>query len=256
MQQDASIVKVQDLYFSHSDVNVVFDGINLNIPRKKISAIMGPSGSGKTPDSGKLLVNNVNIPTLKTKALYKMRRMMGIMFQYGALFTDLNVYENLAFPLREHTNLPEDMIRDLVMMKLQAVGLRGTATMSVNELSGGMARRVALARAIMLDPELMMYDEPFTGQDPIGQSVLINLIRQLNDAFGLTSIVVTHNIEEVKALADYMFIILDGKLMAEGPPEEILKDTNPKVHQFVHGLPDGPIPFQHSAPDYRKDLEL
>ncbi len=249
------------------DGRLILDGIDLNIPRGKITAIMGPSGSGKTtllrligaqltPFSGKILVNNVNIHKLRTKALYKTRRDIGMLFQQGALFTNLNVFENVAFALREHTKLPEDMIRDLVLMQLETVGLRGADDLMPSVLSGGMARRVALARAMVLNPKLMMYDEPFTGQDPITMAVLMHLIKRLNDILGLTSIIVSHDVTETASIADEIYIIAHEKIVGHGSPKKIFADQNPWVKQFTHGLADGVIPFHYPAPDYKEDLGL
>ena len=244
----------------------IFDGIDLTIPRGKVTAIMGPSGTGKTtllrmigrqlqPESGQIFVNDVEITHLPTRHLKALRQQMGLLFQESGLFTDLTVFENVAFLLREHTRLPEAMIRDLVLMKLEAVGLRGAAQLAVNELSGGMARRVALARAIMLDPKLMMYDEPFSGQDPINRGVLLKLIRELNDALGLTSIIVSHDVQEVIAIADWVYVLANGKVMGSGHPSELVNgEASPDVQQFVKGLPDGPVPFKHPARDYREEL--
>lgn len=237
----------------------------MTIPRHRITAIMGPSGTGKTTllrlisgqvkaDAGDIEINGTHLKKLSSRSLNKLRRQMGLLFQKDALFTDLNVYENVAFLLREHTNLPETMIRDLVLMKLQAVGLRGAAHLPISALSGGMARRVALARAIMLDPELMLYDEPLSGQDPINRGVLLKLIRQLNDAFGLTSVIVSHDVNDVSAVADFVYIIADGRVIGAGSPALVMKDNDPLVVQFMHGLPDGPVPFQYPARDYQEDL--
>lgn len=261
-----SMIVIQNVYFSRGD-KPIFKGLNLTIPRGKVTAIMGPSGTGKTtllrliggeivPSQGEILVDGINIAELSRHRLYAMRRKMGILFQEGALFTDLNVFENVAFLLREHTQLPEDMIRDLVLARLEAVGLRGAHQLQINECSGGMARRVALARAIMLDPELMMYDEPFTGQDPINRGILMTLIRQLNNAMGLTSIVVSHDVDEVIKVADWVYVIADGQVMGQGTPSELMSSTVPQVHQFVHGLPDGPVAFQYRANDYCEDLGI
>lgn len=250
------IVTIRDLYFSHRGTKKIFKGVNLNIPRGKITAIMGPSGTGKTtllrliggqlkPAAGEIKINGVNVHRLKRQELYRIRRQMGILFQEGGLFTDINVFENVAFPLREHTFLPEDMIRALVLMKLEAVGLRGAAQLGIEQLSGGMARRVALARAIILDPLVMMYDEPFTGQDPITRGVLLKLIKQLNDALGLTSIIVSHDVQETASIADYIYILARGHVLAEGTPDQLLSNRLPQVLQFVHGLPDGPVPFHY-----------
>ncbi|WP_423063681.1 ABC transporter ATP-binding protein [Candidiatus Paracoxiella cheracis] len=260
------IVIIDDLHYSRGDKKI-FRGVNLAIKRGKVTAIMGPSGTGKTtllrliggqlkPDSGQLKVNGSDVPSLSRSKLKQLRRRMGLLFQEGALFSDLNVFENVAFLLREHTKLPEDMIRDLVLMKLEAVGLRGAAGLQTSELSGGMARRVALARAIMLDPELMMYDEPFTGQDPINRGVLLNLIRRLNDAFGLTSVLVSHDVRDVTAVADYIYVLANGTVIGSGTPEEVINDTSPQLQQFVQGLPDGPVPFQYPADNFKQDLGL
>lgn len=258
------IIDIHELYFSR-EVKPILKGMNLNIIRGKITAIMGPSGTGKTtllrliggqikPQSGTITVDGFNISNLNRKELYRLRRQMGILFQEGGLFTDLNVFENVAFPLREHTQLPEDMIRDLVLMKLEAVGLRGAEGLKIEELSGGMARRVALARAIILDPKIMMYDEPFTGQDPITRGVLLKLIKQLNDALGLTSIIVSHDVQETAAIADYMYIISQGIVLAEGMPSELLNNEASEVRQFIRGLPDGPVPFHYPVRDLSEDL--
>lgn len=228
-------------------------------------AIMGPSGTGKTtllrliggqlrPQSGYVEVNGKQVHQLSRKQLYKSRKDMGLLFQTSALFTNLTVYENVAFPLREHTKLPESMIRDLVLMKLQAVGLRGARNLKPSELSGGMARRVALARAIALDPSLIMYDEPFTGQDPISMGVLVKLIRHLNDALGMTSVVVSHDVPETASIADYIYVISGGKIVGQGTPQTLQQDENPFVKQFVHGLPDGVVPFHYPAPDFAQDI--
>lgn len=237
------------------------------IPRGKVVTIMGVSGSGKTtllrliggvvaPTGGEVKVAGELVHELDRDRVYKMRRRMGMLFQFGALFTDLSVFDNVAFQMREHTDLPERMIRDLVMMKLHAVGLRGAHRLMPSELSGGMARRVALARAIALDPMLMMYDEPFTGLDPISLGVISNLIRRLNDALGATSIVVTHDVEEALDLVDYVYYLSDGRIMAQGTPEEMRASSDPLVRQFVYGEPDGPVPFQYPSRDFAADLKL
>lgn len=263
MKSDAIIV-IDNVSFAR-ETRSIFSNISLSIPRGKVTAIMGPSGTGKTtllrligaqlrPTSGTILVDNQNIHTLSQKALYQMRRKMGVLFQEGGLFTDLDVFENVAFPLREHTQLPEDMIRDLVLMHLEAVGLRGAATLRIDQLSGGMARRVALARAIVLGPKIMMYDEPFSGQDPIGRGVLLRLIKELNDALNLTSVVVSHDVHETAQIADYIIIIFDGKIMGAGSPSEIMNNTAPEVQQFVRGLADGPVSFHYPAKNYQEEL--
>ena len=261
-----NIVTVRDLYYSREG-RPIFKGMTLDIQRGKVTAIMGPSGTGKTtllrlmgaqltPNRGQLEVNGVQVSSLSRRGVRALRRKMGFLFQEGALFTDLNVFENVAFLLREHTELSDDMIRDLVLMRLEAVGLRGAAQLQTSELSGGMARRVALARAIMLDPELMMYDEPFTGQDPINRAVLLKLIRKLNDAFELTSVLVSHDINDVFSMADFVYVIANGRVIGSGTPEEVMNDPDPQVHQFVKGLPDGPVPFQYPANRYQEDLAL
>ncbi|MBN2689347.1 MAG: ABC transporter ATP-binding protein [Gammaproteobacteria bacterium] len=258
------IIKINGLKFFRAD-KVIFDGVDLNIKRGKITAIMGPSGSGKTtllkligaqlyPEQGGVLFNGINIHKLSRKELYKTRRSMGLMFQSGALFTNLSVFENVAFPLREHTELPEDMIRDLVLMQLEAVGLRGARDLMPSELSGGMARRVALARTLIKDPKLMMYDEPFTGQDPITMGVLMRLIKNANDVLKLTSIIVSHDVAETASIADYIYIIANGKIVGHGEPDAVMQDNSPWVDQFVHGLPDGAMPFHYPAKNYYEDL--
>lgn len=260
-----SLVTIENLTFRRGD-RVVFDHIQLEIPRGKITAIMGPSGCGKTtllrliggqlqPEQGCIKINNRNIHALSRRQLYNIRQEMGMLFQNGGLFSNLSVFENVAFPLREHTKLPEFMIRDIVLMKLQAVGLRGARDLMPNELSGGMARRVALARAIVMDPQLMMYDEPFTGLDPISLGVTVKLIRELNDALGMTSILVSHDVQEVMEIADYVYVIADGKIIGQGTPDDLQQDGHsPQVKQFMAGLPDGAVPFHYPAKSYREDL--
>ncbi len=260
------LVEIRNVSFAYRNQPVLRE-ISLSMPRGKVIAIMGGSGCGKTtllrliggqlrPQSGEVEVNGQRIHTLDNDALYHLRRKMGMLFQFGALFTDLTVFENVAFQMREHTRLPESMIRDLVLMKLNAVGLRGAHRLMPYELSGGMARRAALARAIALDPMLMMYDEPFTGLDPISMGVIGNLIRRLNDALGLTSILVTHDIEESLKIVDYVYFISDGKVEAQGTPDEIRASRQPFVHQFIHAEEDGPVPFHYPAPDFAADLGL
>jgi phospholipid/cholesterol/gamma-HCH transport system ATP-binding protein len=262
----SNLIEISNLTFGHND-HLVFDGADIEIRRGKITAIMGPSGSGKTtllklisaqltPQKGTILVDGANVNHLSRSELYKLRRTMGMLFQSGALFTNINVFENVAFPLREQTNLPEDMIRDLVLMQLEAVGLRGARDLMPSELSGGMARRVALARALALSPKLMMYDEPFTGQDPITMGVLIKLIKQLNSILNLTSIIVSHDVVETASIADYIYVIANSQIIGKGTSEEIMNDPSPMVKQFIHGLPDGPVPFHYSAIDYSEDLNL
>lgn len=258
------LVTVRDLTFSHGD-RKIFDRINLDFRRGDVTAIMGPSGTGKTtllrliggqlrPDSGKILVNGEDVHSLGHKGLFALRKQMGMLFQNGALLTDLNVFDNVAFPIREHTDLPESMIRTLVLMKLQAVGLRGARHLIPAKLSGGMARRVALARAIALDPMIMMYDEPFTGQDPITMGVLVKLIRELNDALEMTSIVVSHDVQETAAIANKIYVISAGKVIGEGTPESISVSTSERVQQFMTGAPDGPERFHYDANEYSTDL--
>ena len=260
------MVSIQDLSFKRGS-KIIFDQLKLDIPRGKVTAIMGPSGTGKTTllnyiggvllaKSGQVEVDGVDVSALTQKELYRLRRRMGMVFQDGALFTDLNVFENVAFALRAHTDLPDDMLRDLVLMKLQAVGLRGAAKLSIDELSGGMARRVALARALALDPDLIMYDEPFTGQDPITRGVLLKLVRQINDSLGLTSILVTHDVKEAIKIADYVYVLSQGKVIGQGAPLEILHHEAPALKQFIHGLPDGVVPFDYPAREYAEELAL
>jgi len=244
---------------------VIFQNVDLDIPRGKVTAIMGPSGAGKTtllrlisgqirPDAGRIEVDGICIHTLRQRELYQLRKRMGMLFQSGALFTDLNVFDNVAFPLREHTRLSAHLIRTLTLMKLEAVGLRGARDLMPAELSGGMTRRVALARAIALDPTMILYDEPFAGQDPISMGVLITLIRTLNDALGLTSIIISHDVKETAAIADYLYLISDGQIIEHGTPEALNRSTLPWTDQFMHALPDGPVPFHYSASPYAADL--
>lgn len=264
MTSTDNIASIADLHFSRGDKRI-FSGINLAIRRHAVTAVMGPSGTGKTTllrfiggqikaQRNTVFVNGQDISRFSRRELQHMRRNMGMLFQEGALFTDLNVYENVAFLLREHTNLPEDMIHDLVLLKLEAVGLRGAHRLMVNELSGGMARRVALARAIMLDPDLMMYDEPFTGQDPINRGVLMKLMRELNGAMGLTSVLVSHDVSEVVAVADWVYVIADGKVIGDGRPDDVINSTEPMLQQFIKGLPDGPVAFSYPAPDISEEF--
>lgn len=259
-----SIVVVQNMTFSRGE-RKIFDNVSLSIPRGKITAIMGPSGTGKTtllkligaqlyPEQGSILFDQQDLSKLSRQELYKARRKMGMLFQSGALFTNLSVFENVAFPLREHTNLSERMIRDLVLLKLEAVGLRGAYRLMPSELSGGMARRVALARAIALDPQIIMYDEPFTGQDPITMGVLIKLIKMLNDALGLTSVLVSHDVQEAASISDYVYLISGGQIIGEGKPNELYGSQDARVNQFMNGLADGPVPFHFPAPSLSQDL--
>ena len=261
---DGPLVEISELHFSYG-ARAILSGVTMQFGRGKVVAVMGGSGSGKTtilrliggmlrPSAGTVRVDGQTIHTLAHDALYAVRRKMGMLFQFGALFTDLSVFENVAFPLREHTDLPEDLIRDLVLMKLNAVGLRGAHALMPAEISGGMARRVALARAIALDPQLILYDEPFAGLDPISLGVTANLIRALNAALGATSVLVTHDVVESLAIADYVYFIADGTVAAEGTPDALAKSTDPFVRQFVDGAPDGPVPFHYPAPPYAADL--
>jgi phospholipid/cholesterol/gamma-HCH transport system ATP-binding protein len=260
------IVEIKSLSFGY-DQRYVLQDVSLAIPDGGVVAIMGQSGCGKTtllriiggalrPTIGTARVFGKVTNDLDAEGLYALRRRMGMLFQFGALFTDMTVFDNVAFPLREHTQLPGDLIRDLVLMKLNAVGLRGAAEFMPSELSGGMARRVALARAIALDPGLILYDEPFTGLDPIALGVTARLIRELNDSLGATSIIVTHDVAETLAIVDYVYFVAAGRIIAQGPPDEVRGSIEPYVHQFVRGEPDGPVPFHYAAPRYGADLEL
>lgn len=263
---DSTHISLQDVVFSRSGRRIL-DGVSLEIPRGRVTAIMGPSGTGKTtllkliggqlrPEQGKILVDGQNVPELRKKDLYRMRERMGMLFQSGALFTDLSVFENVAFPLRVHTALPEDMIRDIVLMKLEAVGLRGASQLMPAELSGGMTRRVALARSIAMDPELIMYDEPFAGQDPIAMGVLVKLIRDLNSSMGLTSVLVSHDVPESLSICHFACIVADGKVIGQGTPEELRNHPSERVQQFLTGQPDGPVPFHYPARDAALELGL
>ena len=264
MAKSEILVDVQNLTFKR-DERVIYDDISLSIPKGKVTAIMGPSGIGKTtllrliggqlkPDSGKIIFDGQDIPQLSRSDLYETRKRMSMLFQSGALFSDMSVYDNIAFPIREHTKLSEALIEKIVLMKLEAVGLRGARKLKPSELSGGMARRVALARSIALDPELILYDEPFAGQDPISMGVIVKLIRSLNDALGLTSVVVSHDVPEVMSIADYIYIVAEKKVIGHGTPKEIAEQTSPLVRQFVNGEADGPVPFHYNAPSYREEL--
>ncbi len=259
-----SLVAVRNLSFSRG-TNKIFKDVSMDFERGKITAIMGPSGTGKTtllkliggqlqPAQGTVMVDGKNVHRLRRGDLFELRKRIGMLFQSGALLTDMNVYDNVAFPLREHTHLPESMIRSLVLMKLQAVGLRGARDLMPNELSGGMARRVALARAIALDPMMIMYDEPFTGQDPISKGVLVHLIKSLNTFLGLTSIIVSHDVQETSAIADYIYVISDGKIIGEGSPADIQNSSSDWVQQFMVGSADGPVHFHYPAKDLQDDL--
>lgn len=259
-----TLIKIRGMAFSRGE-RMIIDGIDMDIPRKGITAIMGPSGTGKTtllkliggqlrPDAGSIEVDGQNVHKLKTSQLYALRKRMGMLFQSGALLTDLTVFENVAYPLREHTRLSEGLIRQLVLLKLNAVGLRGAAELMPSELSGGMARRVAMARAISLDPMMIMYDEPFTGQDPISKGVLVKLIRELNDVLDICSIVVSHDVLEALSIADYAYVISDGKIVGHGHPEELKASGSKWINQFIDGLADGPVPFHYPATPLLDDL--
>lgn len=259
------VASLTNVRFGYTPEQSVLDNITMRFPRGKVVAIMGGSGCGKTtilrllggevhPNTGQVTVNDQSVPDLNKRALYAMRRKLGYLSQFGALFTDMSVYENVAFPLREHTDLPESMIRDLVLMKLNAVGLRGAASLRTNELSGGMARRVALARAVALDPLLMLYDEPFTGLDPIALGVVGQLIRRLNDALRISSVLVTHDIYQSLKIVDYVYFVGQGRIIAEGTPDEIRNTADPFVRQFINGEEDGPVPLHMKAPSLTQDF--
>lgn len=264
MQHTENLVEVNNLTFKRGE-RVIYDNLNLQVQKGKVTAIMGPSGIGKTtllrliggqlvPESGEILFDGQNVCTSSNKTLYQIRQRIGMLFQSGALFTDLSTFDNVAYPIREHTNLPEELIRKLVLMKLESVGLRGAAQLMPSELSGGMARRVALARAIALDPDLIMYDEPFTGQDPISMGVIVELIKKLNQALNLTSIVVSHDVTEVLSIADYAYIVANKTVIAHGTPAQLMQSQDPQVVQFLAGKADGPVHFHYPAQDYVEDL--
>ncbi|MEN8213262.1 MAG: ABC transporter ATP-binding protein [Pseudomonadota bacterium] len=263
-KKQAPLVKIRNLCFSRGE-KVIFESVDLDIPRDRITAIMGPSGSGKTtllqlisgqlmPESGTVEVDGQVIHQLGTRQLYRLRMRMGMLFQSGALLTDLSVYENVAYPLREHTRLSESMIRKLVLMKLEAVGLRGAHQLMPSELSGGMARRVALARAIALDPMMILYDEPFSGQDPISMGVLVSLIRRLNDAARMTSVIVSHDVHETASIADLVYVISAGRVIEQGTPEALFNSKKAWTRQFMQAQADGPVPFHHPAPALEADF--
>jgi phospholipid/cholesterol/gamma-HCH transport system ATP-binding protein len=259
-----NFIEIRGLYFARDD-KVIFDGVDMDIPAGKITAIMGPSGTGKTtllrliggqlrPQRGRVVVDGQDVAKLSRNELFLLRKRLGMLFQSSALFNDMTVFDNVAFPLRQHTDLPESMIRDIVLLKLQAVGLRGARNKMPTELSGGMARRAALARTIALDPELILYDEPFTGQDPISMGVLVNLIHRLNQALSATSVVVSHDVHETAKIADLIYVISEGKVIASGSPTQLDRSLNERVRQFMHGLPDGPVPFHYPAMSLAEDL--
>lgn len=264
-QHSTPLVEIRELGFRRGS-RVIYDNISLTIPKGKVTAIMGPSGIGKTtllkliggqltPDSGQVLFDGNDIHKASRSELYQMRKRMSMLFQSGALFTDMNVFDNVAFALREHTQLSEEIIRTIVLMKLEAVGLRGAAQLMPNELSGGMQRRAALARAIALEPEMVMYDEPFAGQDPVSMGVLVKLIRELSHALNLTSVVVSHDVAEVMSIADYVYVIAEKQVIARGTPDELRAATdNAQLMQFLQGEPDGPVPFHYPAKDFMEEL--
>lgn len=260
----SNLIEIKNLTFSRNS-RAIFKDINLNIKRGTVTSILGPSGAGKTtllklmsallyPDNGEVYYCGDNIHNLSRKKLFKVREDMSMLFQSGALFSDLDVFDNVAYPIREHTNLSEEMIRTLVLMKLDAVGLRGAVNLYADELSGGMSRRVALARAIALDPKFIMYDEPFTGQDPITKGVLVKLIKSLNDALGITSVLVSHDVPETLSISDYAYVIADGEVVCHGTPDELKNSQSAMVRQFLEGMPDGPVKFHYPATDYAEDL--
>ena len=266
MNNPAPLVQLYDLTFGYGE-RVILDGITLSVPRGKVTALMGASGGGKTTvlrliggqytaQKGSLTFDGQEVGQLNADGLYAIRRRMGMLYQFGALFTDLSVFDNVAFPLREHTHLNERLIRDIVLMKLEAVGLRGARDLMPSEISGGMARRVALARAIALDPELVMYDEPFAGLDPISLGTAARLIRQLNDSLGLTTLLVSHDLDETFHIADQVIVLANGRIAAQGTPDEVRHSTDPLVRQFVTAAPEGPVQFHHPAPERRADFGL
>ena len=259
-----NVIEIRDLDYSRGS-RQIFKGLNISITRGQVTAIMGPSGTGKTtllrlitrqliPDRGTILVDGIDIAKLNHKELYKMRRRFGMLFQNGALLTDLNVFENVAFPLREHTQLPNRLIRHIVLTKLHAVGLRGAADMVPAQLSGGMARRVALARAMVMDPDIIIYDEPFVGLDPISMGVIVRLVRKMNDALGISTILVSHDVQEIAAVSDCSYLISNGKVAASGSPDELSNTSSELVKQFMHGMADGPVAFHFAAPNYAEQL--
>ncbi len=263
-ENSENLIEIRALKYSRGH-RAIFDGLNLTIRRGEITALMGPSGTGKTtllrlitrqliPEEGVIYVDGVDISTLNQSGLYEMRKRFGMLFQNGALLTDLSVFENVAFPLREHTKLSNRLIRHIVLTKLHAVGLRGAADMLPAQLSGGMARRIALARAMVMDPEILIYDEPFVGLDPISLGVIVRLVRRLNDVLGITSIVVSHDVEEISAVADRSFLLSDGKVAASGSPDELRTANSELVRQFMHGMADGPVAFHYQAPGYEEQL--
>lgn len=259
-----NLIEIEGLRYTRGN-RIIFDDLSLVVPRGQITALMGPSGTGKTtllrliggqirPDRGRVIFDGRDVPTLSRRELFELRRNIGMLFQSSALFTDLSVFENVAFPLRVHTNLPDDMIRDLVLMKLNAVGLRGARDLMPSQLSGGMSRRVAIARSMALDPQFIMYDEPFTGQDPIAMGVLVSLIRGLNESLAMTSLVVSHDIHETASIADHMYVVSEGRVIGAGTPEELRVHASTMVRQFMLGSPDGPVPFHYPAENFLDDM--
>lgn len=263
----AALVELRRVHFGYGEGRKILEDVSLQVPRGKVTAIMGASGGGKTTvlrliggqqraQQGQVLLHGEDVGAFDHDALYAARRRMGMLFQFGALFTDMSVFDNVAFPLREHTNLPEPMVRDIVLMKLNAVGLRGARDLMPSEVSGGMARRVALARAIALDPDLVMYDEPFAGLDPISLGTIARLIRELNDAMGLTSIIVSHDLEETFRMADHVVILANGRVAAQGTPDEVHHSDDPLIQQFVHARPEGPVQFHYPGPSVAEDFAV
>ena len=263
----ADAVAMTGVSFGYDPKRPILKGIDMTIPRGKVVAIMGGSGCGKTTilrliggqlrqQAGQVLVNGQSVVDMSRDDLFALRRKIGMLFQFGALFTDMSVFENIAFPIREHTDLPESLVRDLVLMKLHAVGLRGAAQLRPSELSGGMARRVALARAVAIDPMLVLYDEPFAGLDPISLGVVGQLIRKLNDALGVSSVIVTHDVYESLKIVDYLYFVSEGRIIAQGTPKDVRESTDPFVRQFVDGEPDGPVPFHYPARPYAEEFAL
>lgn len=267
MELDSAKIELKNVVFSRDD-RLIFNDFSVSIPEGKVVAIMGPSGCGKTtllklitreilPNSGDILFDGQSIVKLKRKELFNLRKKIGILFQSGALFTGLNVYENVAFPLREQYSLPEEVIKKIVLIQLEMVGLRGAVNLMPMELSGGMARRIALARALVVNPQLMLYDEPFAGQDPVTMGILVKLIREINCNLGITSVVVSHDVQETLEIADFVYVISNGNLIGYGTPEQIKNNDSPFLKQFLHGLADGPIPFHYASKlDYYQDLEI
>ena len=263
---DNPFIEIDHVTFGYDSTRTILNDVSLKFPRGKVTAILGGSGCGKTtlmrlvggvhrPDKGRVIFDGEVVNTRDREQLYRLRRRLGMLFQFGALFTDLSVFDNVAFPLREHTELPEDMIRDIVLMKLNAVGLRGAAGLRISEVSGGMARRIALARAIALDPELIIYDEPFAGLDLISMGVAAKLIRTLNDVTGATSLVISHDVPECMAISDYVVLMATGgRIVADGAPKDLMDSRDPETRQFVRGEPDGPVKFHYPAPDIAADF--